>query len=138
VVKYFYKYAEALKIPIFVLLDKDAKTNYEEIKPKLRDFDKVHVLDAGEFEDLFTLELVEKALDKELKNISIMNNEVFKQNLPMAKKLEELFKTRGMHEFKKSEFAQEINSLPLNENDLSKEVKAVINEISIQTLNSKG
>ena len=51
VVKYFYNYAECLKIPIFVLLDNDAQENLHEIKPRLREFDKIHLVKSGEFED---------------------------------------------------------------------------------------
>lgn len=36
VVKYFYKFAQNLKLPVFILLDNDAKENLEEIIPKLR------------------------------------------------------------------------------------------------------
>ena len=52
VVKYFYNFADNLKVPIFVLLDNDAKSNLEEIKPRLREFDKIHLLKSGEFEYL--------------------------------------------------------------------------------------
>lgn len=129
VVKYFYRFAESLKIPIFVLLDKDASSNLEQIKPKLRTQDSVHILESGEFEDLFPPKLINKALDAEMKNISIINDDIMLKSIPMSKKLEELFKTRGMHEFKKSEFAAAINELNLTESDLSDEIKLVISEI---------
>lgn len=63
---------DSLKLPIFVLLDKDAKENLEEIKPKLRSIDKIHLLACGEFEDLLPLELVQRTLDYQLNNISMM------------------------------------------------------------------
>lgn len=130
VVKYFYQFAEILKIPIFVLLDNDAKDNYNEILPKMRAYDKVHIINSGEFEDLFTSTLLEKALNEEFKNISVLNDDILnKNNCSTVKKLEEIFKTRGLHEFKKSEFAQKINQLPLTKGDLSDELKNIINEI---------
>ena len=42
-----------LKIPIFILLDADAKTTAEQIKPILRESDKIYVIKHGEFEDIF-------------------------------------------------------------------------------------
>ena len=39
------------KPPIFVLLDSDAQENYEQIIPRLRENDFVHVISKGEFED---------------------------------------------------------------------------------------
>ena len=63
VVKLYYRLVDSLNLPIFVLLDKDAKENLEEIKPKLRSIDKIHLLACGEFEDLLPLELVHRTLD---------------------------------------------------------------------------
>ena len=106
VVKLYYALAETLKLPIFVLLDKDAKENLEEIKPKLRPFDTIHLVQCGEFEDLLPINLVIKTLEYELKNISILEKEMLNEEIPRVKFLEEVFKNRGMHEFKKVEFAQ--------------------------------
>jgi len=131
VVKLYYQLVERLKLPIFVLLDKDANENLEEIKPKLREIDKIHLLECGEFEDLLPLTLVEKTLNYELSNISVMEKEMFSENSPRVKVLEEIFKTRGMHEFKKVEFAQMIKNNIKSENDISAEIKEIINEIKI-------
>ena len=68
VVKLYYSLSEVLKLPIFVLLDKDASENLEEIKPKLRSCDKIHLLACGEFEDLLPINLVLRTLEYELKN----------------------------------------------------------------------
>ena len=129
VVKYFYKFSEILKIPIFVLLDNDAEENCRQIKPKLRPDDYVHILNSGEFEDLFPINLVKKALNVQMANISIIDSKILEGDLPMSKKLEELFRTRGLHEFKKSEFAQSIKQLNLTKSDLSPEINQVVSEI---------
>ena len=44
VVKLVYTLANQLKLPMFILLDNDAKENYEQILPKLREFDKIYLL----------------------------------------------------------------------------------------------
>ncbi|MBO5446487.1 hypothetical protein J6A34_03160 [bacterium] len=129
VVKLFYQLVETLKLPIFVLLDKDAKDNLEEIKPKLRTYDKIHLLACGEFEDLLPLDLVKRTLEYELSNISILEKEMFESDEPRVKILEEVFKTRGMHEFKKVEFAQMIKNNIKSEEDISAEIVEIIDEI---------
>ncbi len=133
VVKLYYQMVETLRIPIFVLLDKDAKENLEEIKPKLREIDKSHLLDCGEFEDLLPLELVEKTLEDELKNISILEKEKLNEDIPRVKFLEEVFKNRGMHEFKKVEFAQMVKRNIKSKSDISPEVVEIIEEIQAST-----
>lgn len=133
VVKLYYQLVESLKLPIFVLLDKDAKENLEEIQPRLRDIDKIHLLDCGEFEDLLPIKLVERTLDYELKNISMLEKEKLNEDIPRAKFLEEVFKTRGMHEFKKVEFAQMVKKNIKHEEDISPEVVEIIDEIRLST-----
>lgn len=135
VVKLYYQLVESLKLPIFVLLDKDAKENLEEIQPKLRDIDKIHLLDCGEFEDLLPIKLVERTLDYELKNISMLEKEKLNEDIPRVKFLEEVFKTRGMHEFKKVEFAQMVKKNIKHEEDISPEVVEIIDEIRLSTKN---
>lgn len=129
VVKLYYRLVDSLKLPIFVLLDKDAKENLEEIKPKLRSIDKIHLLACGEFEDLLPLELVQRTLDYQLNNISMMEKEMLNAPEPRVKILEEVFKTRGMHEFKKVEFAQMVKKNIKTNTDISDEICEIINEI---------
>lgn len=129
VVKLYYRLVDSLKLPIFVLLDKDAKENLEEIKPKLRPIDKIHLLACGEFEDLLPLELVQRTLDYQLNNISMMEKEMLNAPEPRVKILEEVFKTRGMHEFKKVEFAQMVKKNIKTNTDISDEICEIINEI---------
>lgn len=131
VVKLYYKLVDILKLPIFVLLDKDAKENLDEIRPKLRKCDKIHLLACGEFEDLLPLELVKKTLEYELNNISILEQEMFNQPQPRVKVLEEVFKTRGLHEFKKVEFAQMVKNNINSPADISDEIAEIVNEIRL-------
>lgn len=136
VVKLYYKLVDILKIPIFVLLDKDAKENLEEIKPKLRPIDKIHLLRCGEFEDLLPMELVKRTLDDELKNISLLESKMLEEDMPRVKILEEVFKTRGMHEFKKVEFAQMVKKNIKTPSDISAEISDIIREIKVDDIQS--
>lgn len=137
VVKYFYKFAECLKIPIFVLLDNDAQTNLEEIKPKLRSIDKIHLLKCGEFEDLLPNSLITKALNDATKNISIAPIEELENATSKVEFLEEFFKHRGLHEFKKAEFAQLVKRNISDAEDISEEIKEIISELSKDVFTTK-
>ena len=129
VVKYFYKYSEAIKIPIFVLMDSDAKENYAQIKPKLRKNDCIHLIKNGEFEDILPKQLVKRAINSETCNISVGNAELLENSVSTVKFLEDFFKNRGLHEFKKAEFAQIVKENLLGMSDISSEILEIIRGI---------
>ncbi|DAA86031.1 TPA: hypothetical protein CPT82_03075 [Candidatus Gastranaerophilales bacterium HUM_2] len=129
VVKYFYNFAECLKIPIFVLLDNDAKINLEEIKPRLRNIDKIHLLKSGEFEDMLPNSLIARTLNYATQNISLATIEGLEESTSKVEFLEEFFKHRGLHEFKKAEFATLVKANVKDKNDISVEIKEIISEI---------
>ena len=129
VVKLYYELVEYLKLPMFVLLDKDAKENLEEISPRLRKTDKIHLLECGEFEDLLPQSLVNRTIEYEFSNISIIEKDLLNSKEPRTKVLEEFFRTRGMHEFKKAEFAGMIKNRINSISDVSPEIERIINEI---------
>lgn len=105
VVKLFYKMADLLNIPVFVLLDSDALENSHEIESKLRPIDKIYLLKSGEFEDILPVDLVEKTLIYATENISLPAVECIEKG-HTVEFLEDFFKHRGLHEFKKAEFAE--------------------------------
>ena len=116
------------------MLDNDAQANLEEIKPKLRPIDKIHLLKCGEFEDLLPNSLITKALNDATKNISIAPIEELESATSKVEFLEEFFKYRGLHEFKKAEFANLVKSQISSEEDISAEIKSVIASIKELTL----
>ena len=130
VVKLYYELANELKIPIFVLLDKDAEDNINQIKPRLREFDRIHLVSCGEFEDLLPKNLIIKTVNSHFKNFLTISEEDLNSNLPTAKVLEEIFKTKGLHEFKKAEFAKLIRENVASKEDVSAEIEEIIKEIN--------
>lgn len=130
VVKLFYTLSEQLKIPIFVLLDNDAKENFEQIKPRLRCFDKIHLLNGGEFEDILPKSLILRTLNDHFINLNSIDESEFKEDR-MVLNLEEIFKKKGFHEFKKAEFAQLIKAQVSLDEDISPEIKDIIKEINV-------
>lgn len=137
VVKMYYKLSEELKLPIFVLLDKDAEENIAQIKPKLRNCDKIHLVSCGEFEDLLPKSLIIKTVNKHLENFNSISEQDFEEGIPNAKNLENIFKTKGLHEFKKAEFAKLVRTNITENTDVSDEIKEIIKEISNKTLDSQ-
>ena len=136
VVKAYYELSEYLKIPVFVLFDNDGKSNAKEIEPKLRTTDEIYIIECGEFEDLLTQKLFERALNYELQNISIPADTV-DYHLPRVKILEDIFKKRGMHELKKVEFAKTVKKNILSCEDVSPEMRRIIEKIKKIKLNNE-
>ena len=129
VVKAFYSYADILRLPIFVLLDNDAKENLEQIKPKVREIDKIHLVQSGEFEDLLPISLILRTLNNHLKNLSSVELSDFDTELSMVKNLEEIYKEKGLEAFKKVDFAHLISENIKTKADLSNEIRKIIDEL---------
>ena len=131
VVKMYYKLAKELKIPIFVLLDKDAEDNIAQINPRLRDNDRIHLVSCGEFEDLLPKTLIIKTVNSHFKNFLSISEKDLLLDLPTAKVLEEIFKTKGLHEFKKAEFAKLVREEIKTQADISPEILTIVEEIKL-------
>lgn len=129
VVKLFYKFADILKLPIFILLDSDAEENFNLIKHKLRENDKVHVIKSGEFEDLLPLNLIKRTLNRHFRNHFSIKLKDLRKDMPMVQILSELFRERGL-EFKKAEFAALVSENISSIKDVSKEIEEIILSIS--------
>lgn len=129
VVKMYYKLIEELKIPVFLLLDKDAEDNLRQIKPKLRGIDKIHLVSCGEFEDLLPKSLIIKTLNSHFMNFTTITDNDLEDDLPEVKNLENIFKTKGLHEFKKADFAKLVRDNISDNSDISDEILDIIREI---------
>ena len=129
VVRIYYELYNQLKLPIYVLFDKDGTRNSKEIEPKLRPNDRIHIINCGEFEDALSKDLVERTLNSELQNISETDINIKEEPGHRVKYLEEIFKHRGMHEFKKVEFAQMVRENISSKTDLTPEITGIIEEI---------
>ena len=79
VVKLYYELSEQLKIPIFVLMDRDAQENIQQIMPRLRSIDKVHLVSCGEFEDILPISLIIKTVNNMFENFIKISEDDFRQ-----------------------------------------------------------
>ncbi len=129
VVKMYYKLIEEVKLPIFVLLDKDAEENIQQIMPKLREIDKIHLVASGEFEDLLPKSLIVKTVNNHFENFLSISEQDLVSEFPTAKVLEELFRIKGLHEFKKAEFAKLIRDNINSDSDISNEIRNIVDEL---------
>ena len=110
VARKYYNMLEYTKLPFFILLDKDASTIRELIKPKLRDIDKIYLLKSGEFEDLIPKHILQKAINYVHKNEYNCIFDDFSNNNSMVENLENIYKKYGFGEFKKAKFALELKN----------------------------
>lgn len=103
--KKYLKLLEEIKLPIKILLDNDAEEIKKILEEKLRKEDKLCLIKIGEFEDIIPLELIIDALNENFKyelKEKIKKAEFVEKN---TKSLSEIYRTRGLGDFKKAEFA---------------------------------
>ena len=129
VVKMYSELKNELKLPIFILLDADAKTSADMISPILRSCDSIYLIKHGEFEDIFSLNLIKRTINKRYKNICESTISDFRSNSSMTKVLSEFFRIHELGDFQKAEFAKELASNLKYATDLTEEIKEIIEGI---------
>ena len=103
--KKYLKLLEEVKLPIKILLDSDAEEIRKILNQKLRKEDKLCLIKIGEFEDIIPLELIVDALNENFKyelKEKITKSEFEEKN---TKSLTEIYRIRGLGDFKKADFA---------------------------------
>lgn len=130
VVKMYYRLIEEIKLPIYILLDKDAEENINQIKPKLRKIDKIHLVSCGEFEDLLPKSLIVKTVNKHFENFLTVTEKDLESEYSTAKVLTELFRLKGLHEFKKADFAKLVRENINEDSDISSEIRDITDELN--------
>ena len=73
--------------------------------------------------------LIVKTLNFETKNISLAPIEGLDECQSKVEFLEEFFRHRGLHEFKKAEFAHAVHENISDKNDVSAEILEIIEEL---------
>lgn len=129
VAKYYIDYINYVKIPIIILLDNDAKTIYDILKPKLRKSDKIILLQNGEFEDLLLSSLIKKAINSNFKNVVQIDVSDIDKNISKVEALEKLYRVKCLGDFQKGEFAKLIEKNISNKTHLSKSIIKVLDII---------
>lgn len=129
VAKIYCELKDELKIPIFILLDADASATSDIIKNVLRNQDCIYLIKHGEFEDIFSLNLIKRTINKRFKNICECTITDFKQTKPMTKILSEFYRIHELGDFQKADFAKELAENLKYETDLTEEITEIIEKI---------
>lgn len=134
VLKMYKDYKDKLNIPIFVLLDSDAKTIAEEISSIKRFQDNVYVIGEGEFEDILTHQLILKTINNNYSLLAKVNKNELRSENSMVLTLKELWKLKGFGDFSKAEFAKQISDNISEKSDISATIVNIFDSIK-STLN---
>lgn len=132
VARKYYEMLEYIKLPFFILLDKDALSIKELIEPKLRKIDKLYLIKSGEFEDLIPVNILKDTINTIHSTEFNCNLSDFDNNLSMVVNLENIYKKYGFGEFKKAKFAQQLKEFidnNCNKNDF--EASEIIDIIKV-------
>ena len=71
-----------------------------------------------------------KTVNSHFKNFLTITEKDLVNDMSTVKTLEEIFKTKGLHEFKKAEFANIVKCNIDSESDISSEIRVIIREIN--------
>jgi len=126
-----------VNLPIFIILDADAREIADEIKTYIKKKDRLYLISAGEFEDILTDKLICRAINSHYGLTGSIKKEEININIRKTVALADAWKQKGFGEFKKSEFAQIIAENIKNSADLSKEMRKIISNIQEMLLSQK-
>ncbi|MGN0006415.1 MAG: TOPRIM nucleotidyl transferase/hydrolase domain-containing protein [Candidatus Gastranaerophilaceae bacterium] len=125
-------YAElkyVLKIPVFVLLDNDAEPVYNDIVSVLRKEDKAYLIKSGEFEDILSKDLIIKSFSDMNYDVAPAEKSEISSENGTCFALENLWKSRGLGEFRKAHFAKAASKCLNDKIFISDEIKSILDLI---------
>ena len=118
-----------LKIPMFVLLDNDAELVYNDVCSVLRKQDKAYLIKAGEFEDILSKELIQKAFAEMNYDIKPASLEELSSDGGTCEALELLWKSRGLGEFRKAHLAKAVHDCISDKVVITDEINSILTDI---------
>lgn len=118
-----------LKIPMFVLLDNDAEPVYNDVVSVLRAEDKAYLIKAGEFEDILSKELIQKAFAEMNYDVSPATKEELLSEGGTCEALELLWKSRGLGEFRKAHLAKAVHDCLSDKSFITDEINTILDLI---------
>lgn len=131
VARKYYEMVEYTRLPIFVLLDSDAKLVEDLIQTKLRPADTLYLIKSGEFEDLIPKKILLETINNVHKNDFNCSMNDFIESELMTSNLDKIYKKYGFGEFKKAQFAKELNEFIISncsrEDFASSEIVKIVN-----------
>ena len=123
------QFKDELKIPMIVVFDNDANDLSDDLKPHLRNSDKIILNPKGEFEDLLSLNLIKRTLNSTNYNSEKSTFSELRSEGSMCKCLEEYYRRRNLGEFKKAQFAKLLSENIKYPADVSQDIRNLIDEL---------
>ena len=115
-----------LKIPMFVLLDNDAEPVYNDVCSVLRKQDSAYLIKSGEFEDILSKQLIQKAFAEMNYDIKPASIEELSSDGGTCEALELLWKSRGLGEFRKAHLAKAVHDCLSDKSFITDEINSIL------------
>ena len=115
-----------LKIPMFVLLDNDAEPVYNDVCSVLRKQDRAYLIKSGEFEDILSKELIQKAFAEMNYDIKPASLDELSSDGGTCEALEQLWKSRGLGEFRKAHLAKAVHDCISDKSFITDEINSIL------------
>ena len=107
----------------------DAAQTASRIHSVLRDKDRIYLIHHGEFEDIFSLNLIKRTINNSYKNICECRISDFKYDAPMTKILTEFFRINNLGDYQKADFAKKVFENTKTQKDLTQEIVDIVYQI---------
>lgn len=138
VVRRYSKWRDLVSLPILVILDKDAEVQAEVLRESLRTIDRLHILAAGEIEDIFDDKLLVLLVNEHLRYVGLANAVDAHELERLGRRTEvlnKIWRDRGLGNFDKIGFARTVVDYSLRPEHVSQDIKTIV--VSIQELLGK-
>ena len=122
----YIKLKDKLNIPIILLFDYDALEISNVLSKNLLKNDKIIIIKNGEFEDILSINLIKRALNKEYLPASPLSKDDLRIFPKMCENIENFYRTRHLGEYKKSKVSKIIAENIFYDTDISQDVKDII------------
>ncbi len=120
---------DKLKVPVVLLFDSDAKEICNILRNKLLAKDKSIIIESGEFEDIISVNLIKRALNKEYEvAIPLKKNDLTLHD-KMCENILQFYRTRHLGEYKKAKVSKIIAKNMKYKTDITDEIKDIIYQI---------
>lgn len=118
-----------LKIPITLLFDADANEIYEKLNKCLLKKDSAYIIEKGEFEDILSLNLIKRSLNREYLPATPIALKELRLYKKMCMNIEEFYKSRKLGEYKKAKLSKIIAKNVKYKSDITTDIKELISVI---------
>ncbi len=122
----YMKLKDKLNIPVILLFDNDALEISNILSKSLLKKDKTLVIEHGEFEDILSLNLIKRSLNKEYLPATQLTIDELRLFPKMCDNIENFYRTRHLGEYKKSKVSKIIAENICYKSDISEEIKDII------------